>query len=87
MNEVDKDTGATPLMIAVLAGSLDVVKSIVNLKDIQLSIPDSAGSTVLHAAINSNSLELLEVSLPSKKEHCVYSDYWECIYFSLATHK
>ncbi|KAL5108067.1 85/88 kDa calcium-independent phospholipase A2 [Taenia crassiceps] len=62
INTPDKDTGETPLHVALKTGGVETVKKILALKQTRLDICDATGKTALHVAVEKNSLELLEAS-------------------------
>nr|CDS32390.2 calcium independent phospholipase A2 VIA [Hymenolepis microstoma] len=63
VNEVDEDTGETPLQVAVKAESTKTVQALLNIPKIKLGVCDHAGNTVLHMAVGLSSLELLQILL------------------------
>nr|CDS19602.1 calcium independent phospholipase A2 VIA [Echinococcus granulosus] len=63
INTPDGDTGETPLHVALKVGGVETVQKILALKQTRLDICDAAGKTVLHVAVEENSLELLEILL------------------------
>ncbi|KAL5962493.1 85/88 kDa calcium-independent phospholipase A2 [Taenia solium] len=52
INTPDKDTGETPLHVALKVGGMETVEKILELKQTRLDICDAAGRTVLHILLD-----------------------------------